>query len=63
MAYRDGYCDGFLVAVDTMYELLSKRIGKDRAYNICEEFYNDALCEWRRGDCSKKELPPDIRKE
>lgn len=63
--YRRGYRDGWVQAIDAMFDLIQD---KDlpassarkvyQAYHRCWVHGERALWEWALGDCSKVEWPP-----
>ncbi len=61
-AYRRGYADGYLVAVNDM----ATRPHRLSMMHLLEEqiwFWETALCRWQGGDCAEKVPPPQFMPE
>ncbi|MGI8854453.1 MAG: hypothetical protein ACR2JW_01755 [Thermomicrobiales bacterium] len=56
-AYRRGYRDGWVQAMDAFHDLLP-RWGREGAYSACWNFWLRALCRWVKDDCTRARLPP-----
>ena len=60
-AYRRGYRDGFIEAVNAYYDLMRTRLSKNEAYSRCWDHWEKMLAEWETGNCSGLKLPPAVK--
>lgn len=59
MTYRRGYADGWIVAIEAMWNLMVPgRCSRSDAYDRCYDHYMQALGEWKRGPWTKEDWPP-----
>ena len=65
-AYRRGYRDGFIVAVQAFYDSLTAgRLPSERATVVMEalaNFHDEVLLEWQRDDRSEVVPPPQFER-
>lgn len=60
-AYRRGYCDGWIQAVEAMHDLMfDRRLSRQAAYEQAWDHWQGALAKWRHGDTSAVVWPPAI---
>jgi hypothetical protein len=62
-AYRRGYCDGFIVAMDLIWELMfMQKRTRQEAYDLAVGFHQHDLTDWLsacKDDCEMV-LPPQL---
>ena len=57
--YRRGFRDGWIIAVNKMYEgMIDHRYARLAAYMKLRDWAEKELFEWMHGDCSKLVMPP-----
>lgn len=63
-AYRRGYADGWIKALDAMHDaMFGEHAPRQAAYDRLWTFWEHTLSAWRRGDCSKTVFPPEPERE
>ncbi len=62
-AYRRGYRDGWIMALEAMWDAMRARYSRCDAYDLAAAHGDDALFEWVqrcKGDDAPEEWPPDM---
>lgn len=59
--YRRGYCDGWIAALDDMYDaMFNGRLSRQKAFDVLWEHWRAKLMEWqlKPGNLTADEPPP-----
>jgi len=59
--YRNGYAEGYWTALTNFYKLMDAGLSKKKSFKYCRNFFTQELIEWRDGDCTKEQLPPQLK--
>lgn len=58
-AYRDGYHDGWIEAVNAIGALMfDRRLTRDQAHQRVFDFWQEELARWKQTDMGKRIPPP-----
>lgn len=65
-AYRRGYHDGWILAIDAMHDLMFRDgLGRQKAYDAAWDHWHKALADWldRAGDNAEIEYAPELGRQ
>jgi len=59
--FREGYCEGWVQALDTIWDLMVKRgLSIQAATDLLYDHHQQKLTEWMSGDWSRTIEPPQL---